>query len=33
MMPPGASVAPHALGAAPSLPAGAPAAKPEAPKK
>lgn len=32
MMPPGAAVAPHALGAAPSLPAGAPAAKPEAPK-
>jgi membrane fusion protein, multidrug efflux system len=32
MMPPGASVAPHALGAPPSLPAGAPAAKTEAPK-
>ena len=32
MMPPGAPVAPHALGSTPSLPAGAPATKPEAPK-
>ncbi len=32
MMPPGAPVAPHALGAASSLPAGAPASKPETKK-
>jgi membrane fusion protein (multidrug efflux system) len=32
MMPPGAPIEPHAAGSAPSLPAGAPAAKPEAPK-
>jgi membrane fusion protein, multidrug efflux system len=32
MMPPGAPVAPHAAGTAPSMPAGAPATKPEVPK-
>jgi membrane fusion protein, multidrug efflux system len=32
MMPPGATVAPHAAGTAPSKPAGAPATKPEVPK-
>jgi membrane fusion protein, multidrug efflux system len=32
MMPPGASVAPHALGAPPSLPAGAPQTRSEAKK-
>lgn len=32
MMPPGAPVAPHAMEASPSLPAGAPATKPEAKK-
>ncbi len=33
MMPPGVAVAPHALGSPPSAPSGAPATKPQAPKK